>query len=170
MAVEGAFQNPQLEIYRGEELVAANDNWRDAPNQQEIIDSTVAPANELESAVLTALEPGAYTAIVSGVEGETGVGSGEAYDPDPAADSSFANISTRGFVQTGADAMFGGLIITGSSPQTIILRAIGPSLGIAAHGMITFSPVCRFHVRRDHHEQITIETGGPLPITDEPRL
>ena len=132
LGVEGALQNPQLAIYRGEELLVANDNWRDAPNQQEIIDSTVAPANDLESAVLLTLEPGAYTAVVSGVDGETGVGSVEAYDLDAAADSTFANISTRGFVQTGADAMFGGLIITGSSPQKVILRAIGPSLGIAA--------------------------------------
>ena len=65
-AVPGALQDPQLEIYRGDELIAANDNWREAPNEQEIIDSTVAPTNDLESAVLTTLEPGAYTAIVSG--------------------------------------------------------------------------------------------------------
>ena len=129
--VSGALANPQLELYRGDELLAANDNWRDAANEQEIVDSTVAPTNDLESAVLTTLDPGAYTAVVSGIDGQTGVGSVEAYDLDLSADSTFANIATRGFVQAGADAMFGGLIITGSSSQKVIMRAIGPSLGIA---------------------------------------
>ena len=32
---------------------------------------------------------------------------------------------------TGDNVMIGGLIITGSSPQRVIVRAIGPSLGIA---------------------------------------
>ena len=124
-------QDPRLEIYRGDELIAANDDWRLAPNEQETTDSTVAPTDDRESAVLTTLAPGAYTAVVSGVSGEMGVGSVEAYDLDLNADSKFANIATRGRVLTGDDVMIGGLIITGSSPQKVILRAIGPSLGIA---------------------------------------
>jgi hypothetical protein len=130
--VTGALSNPQLEIYRGDELIAANDNWREASNQQEIFDSTVAPSSELESAILTTLAPGVYTAVVSGVGGETGVGSVEAYDLDLTADSSFGNISTRGRVLTDANVMIGGVIVTGSSAQKVIVRAIGPSLGIAA--------------------------------------
>ena len=38
------------------------------------------------------------------------------------------NISTRSFVQTGADVMIGGFIINGSGPKTVIVRAIGPEL------------------------------------------
>lgn len=130
LPVAGAVANPQLEIYRGDELVAANDNWRDAPNQQEVIDSTVAPASDLEAAVLTTLVPAAYTAIVRGADGQSGVGSVEAYDLDLNAASGFANISTRGFVQSGDDVMIGGLIIVGNAPRKVIVRAIGPSLGI----------------------------------------
>ena len=126
----GALENPQLEIYRGSELIAANDNWRDAANQQEIIDSTVAPNSDIEAAVLTTLEPGAYTAIVSGVGAQTGIGSVEVYDLNLNAESSLANIATRGFVQTGDNVMIAGLIVTGSSQQKVIVRAIGPSLGV----------------------------------------
>ena len=36
----------------------------DAPNQQEIIDSTIPPTNDFESAILMTLDPGSYTAIV----------------------------------------------------------------------------------------------------------
>jgi hypothetical protein len=38
------------------------------------------------------------------------------------------NISTRAFVQTGADVMIGGFIIDGNGPKTVIVRAIGPEL------------------------------------------
>jgi hypothetical protein len=90
----------------------------------------VAPSSELESAILTTLPPGVYTAIVSGVGGETGVGSVEAYDLDLTADSSFGNISTRGRVLTDANVMIGGVIVAGSTAQKVIVRAIGPSLGV----------------------------------------
>src|SRR5262249_30788924 len=39
-----------------------------------------------------------------------------------------ANISTRGFVQTGDNIMIGGFVIQGTEPMTVIVRAIGPEL------------------------------------------
>src|SRR4030095_10903435 len=42
-----------------------------------------------------------------------------------------ANISTRGFVQTGDDVMIGGLIISSDTARNVIVRAIGPSLPLA---------------------------------------
>jgi hypothetical protein len=47
---------------------------------------------------------------------------------DLASNSILANISTRGLVQTGDDVMIGGIIILGTDPQEVLLRAIGPSL------------------------------------------
>ncbi len=112
-------------------LVASNDNWKDSPNKQEIIDTTIAPTNDLESAILATLEPGAYTAIMRGVNDTTGIGLVEAYDLDPTVDSMLANISTRGLVQTGDNVMIGGFIILGEQSQEVIVRAIGPSLPVA---------------------------------------
>jgi len=60
-------------------LLASNDNWMDAPNKQEIIDSTVPPTDPAESAILATLPPGAYTAIVQGVNGTTGIALVEVY-------------------------------------------------------------------------------------------
>jgi hypothetical protein len=54
----------------------------------------------------------------------------EAYDLDQTADSQLANVSTRGFVQTGDNALIGGVIILGQSPRRVIVRAIGPSLAV----------------------------------------
>lgn len=132
VGVPGALANPTLELYNSSGLLASNDDWMAAPNRQEIIDSTLAPTNALESAILMTLPANnaAYTAIVRGVNNGTGVGLVEAYDLDLGAESRLANISTRGLVQTGDNVMIGGFIIVGQSSTRVIVRAIGPSLSV----------------------------------------
>jgi N-acetylneuraminic acid mutarotase len=44
------------------------------------------------------------------------------------AGSQLGNISTRSFVQAGANVMIGGFIIEGTEPKTVLLHAIGPEL------------------------------------------
>ena len=128
----GVLADPTLELHDGAgTLITSNDNWMDAPNKQEIIDSALAPTNDFESAILMSLDPGLYTAIVRGVNDTTGIGLVEAYDLDLSADSILANISTRGLVQTGDNVMIGGIIILGTDAQQVLLRAIGPSLPVA---------------------------------------
>lgn len=128
VSVPGSLDDPTLELYSGSTLIASNDNWLDSPEKQAIIDSTIPPANNLESAIVRTLAPGSYTTIVRGVNQGTGVGLVEIYDLDGTVDSKLAQISTRGFVQTGDNAMFGGLYVVGGSSQKVIVRAIGPSL------------------------------------------
>ena len=65
-----------------------------------------------------------------GAGGGTGVSLVEIYDLDQSVDSQLANMSTRGFVQTGDNVMIGGLILAGSAPRRVIVRAIGPSLNV----------------------------------------
>ena len=121
--------DPELELYNGAgELVAANNNWQDAPNRQEIIETTLAPTHDAEAAILTRLEPGNHTAVVRGVNGSTGIALVEVYDLEAGSESKPANISTRGFVQTDENVLIGGLILTGSDPTRVVVRAIGPSL------------------------------------------
>ena len=73
------------------------------------------------------LSPGPYTAIVSGAGGSTGVGIVEVFEVDSLT-SPLVNIATRGQVLTGDDVMIGGFIIQGGGPQTVVVRARGPSL------------------------------------------
>ena len=126
--VEGALADPQLELNLAGETVAQNNNWQEAPNRQEIVDSSIAPKDDREAAILMTVNPGAYTAIVSGTGGATGVGLVEAYDLGSDVDSKFGNISTRGVVRTDSNVMIGGLIVTGATPQKVLVRALGPSL------------------------------------------
>jgi hypothetical protein len=77
---------------------------------------------------LITLPPGPYTAIVTGIDGGTGIGLVEVFEADPSTESELSNISTRGFVQTGDNVMIGGLIIEGTADSTVLIRARGPSM------------------------------------------
>ena len=55
-----------------------NDNWR-TDNEAAIEATGLAPTDDLESAILMSLPPGAYTAVVAGSGGTTGVGLVEIY-------------------------------------------------------------------------------------------
>ncbi len=128
--LQGALADPTLELHDGTgSLIFSNDNWKDT-QKQEILDTTIPPANDLESAIVATLAPGAYTAIVRGKDNGTGVAVVEAYDLSQAAGSKLANISTRGFVDTDNNVMIGGLIVgpAGTTGSTLLVRALGPSL------------------------------------------
>lgn len=129
----GVLANPTLELYSGNTLLESNDDWVTSANKQAIIDSTIPPSNNLESAIVRTLPANGanYTAVVRGANNSTGIALVEAYDLDAASDSKLANISTRGFVQTGDNILIAGMIILGPLPQKVMIRAIGPSLQIA---------------------------------------
>lgn len=123
-------ENPTLELYDPSgALITANDDWKET-QQAEIEASRLAPTNDLEAAIVRTLNPGAYTAIVRGKNGTTGVGLAEAYDISGPTASKLANISTRGIV-TAQDEMIGGFIVGPQKglPMQVLVRAIGPSLG-----------------------------------------
>ncbi|MGI8956670.1 MAG: choice-of-anchor tandem repeat GloVer-containing protein [Chthoniobacterales bacterium] len=126
LGVVGALADTVLELHEPDGTVITNDNWKDT-QEAEIAATNLAPSNNLESAILATLDPGAYTAIVSGKNSGTGIALVEAYDLDQTVDSQLANISTRGLVETGDNVMIGGFIVGGDT-ATIALRAIGPSL------------------------------------------
>jgi hypothetical protein len=137
IGVGGSLSDPTLELHQGSTTVMTNDNWKtrlDGTSQQADIEATtIPPTNDLEPAILAMLSPGAYTAILAGKNGETGIGLVEIYDLGQGANSKLANISTRGLVDTGDNAMIGGFIVGGGSASAtskIIVRAIGPSLNV----------------------------------------
>lgn len=78
----GTLADPTLELRDANGgLMQANDNWKDSPYKQTIIDSGVPPTNDLESAIIAGL-PGngaSYTAIVRGANDGTGIGVVEIY-------------------------------------------------------------------------------------------
>jgi len=170
-----ALANPILELHDSSGgLIMSNNNWRDT-QEAEIIATGIPPTNDLESAIVATLpaNSSAYTAIVRGAADGTGIGVVEAYDLNQAVDSKLANISTRGFVQTGDDVLIGGIIVLGQSPLRVIVRAIGPSLPIPG---VLADPTLELHDGngalivandnwRDTQEAEIIATGIP-PTND----
>jgi hypothetical protein len=78
--VTGTLINPMLEVYNENGgLILSNDNYPNATNVNVIGDLGLYPPSTIESAVYLEAAPGNYTAIVSGVDGSTGVGLVEIY-------------------------------------------------------------------------------------------
>jgi len=150
--VPGTLGDPFLQIFSGSTMIAQNNDWATSdplcastgftcgepteisatgldPCRANPGQSTSPAGCTQEAAILITLPPGAYTAIESGVGGATGVGLIEVFEVDGGASpAKLINISTRGRVDIGDNVMIGGFIIIGTSPQTVLLRARGPSM------------------------------------------
>jgi hypothetical protein len=92
--VTGELADPILELHNSDgSLIFRNDNWRDDQEQQ-IVDTTIPPLDNKESAIVATLPPGAYTAIVGGANLTTGVALVEVYALGPGL-SNGTNLSAR---------------------------------------------------------------------------
>ncbi|MEY2549412.1 MAG: hypothetical protein QOD64_1994, partial [Verrucomicrobiota bacterium] len=79
--IANVLANPTLELHdaNGSPLIS-NDDWNDDATQAaQIMALGMAPKNGFESALITTLPPGQYTAIIAGNNGGTGVGVAEVY-------------------------------------------------------------------------------------------
>lgn len=121
--------DPTLQLFGTGGQIAFNDDWRDL-QESDIAATMLQPGDNREPAIIATLSPAAYTAVVSGKNGMTGVGLLEIYDLDAPLGSRLANLSTRGSVLTQENVMIGGFILGGTitQPARVVVRAIGPSL------------------------------------------
>ena len=127
-------RDPLLKMYDSSgTLIATNDDWQGDPDHFIVESNGLVPPNLSESAMARSLAPGAYTVIVTGTDPTPGIGLVELYDISPLSNSTLGNISTRGSVGTGDNVLISGFIIGDVDSETVIVRAIGPSL--AAYGV-----------------------------------
>jgi hypothetical protein len=125
----GKLDDPVIQVFNGSGAkIAENDDWK--TDQQNVEATGLAPTNDKESALIMTLDPGLYTVVLRGKNNSTGIGVVETYDIGLAANARLANLSSRGFVDTGDNVLIGGFF---AGPQTAAItrmafRAIGPSL------------------------------------------
>jgi uncharacterized repeat protein (TIGR01451 family) len=133
--------DPVLELHGPNgSLIVSNDDWKQT-QQQQIEATTLAPTDDRESAIVATLQPDAYTAVLSGKDGATGVALVEAYDLSKDAASQLANISTRGLVQTDDNVMIGGFMLGGDPRESrVAIRGLGPSLADSGIGNTLADP------------------------------
>ncbi len=128
--LSGVLTDPVLSVYDSSgSLAGFNDNWQSDLNHSVTEANGLAPANPLESALVRTLVPGAYTVIVRGKDPTPGIGLVELYDLSPRSSSKLANMSGRGYVGTGDKVLISGFIVGDVESATVVVRALGPSLG-----------------------------------------
>ena len=136
LGVPGAIADPTLTLMDSNgSQIGFNDNYdsNSAEDRRTLNDHGLTPSDTRESAVVATIAPGQYTTILRGKT--NGAGLVEVYDISGTNASRFVNISTRSRVGEGDNgAMIAGFIIAAppqqaGSPQRMLVRALGPSLG-----------------------------------------
>lgn len=127
--IPNGLPDPVLELHGpGGFVTITNDNWKDT-QQSEIEATGIPPIDDLESAIITTLTPGPYTAIVRDKTNSRGMALIEVYDLDQGGASKLANLSTRALVTTGDDIVISGFLLREDNlTDHIVVRGIGPSL------------------------------------------
>jgi hypothetical protein len=112
--------------------VATNEDWADTAASDitaagNSVGAFAFGAGSKDAALITTLDPGAYTAIVTG--GGDGIALVEVYDLD--ADDSpteLSNLSARGYTGPGEQVLIAGASVTRVGLRNYLWRAVGPTL------------------------------------------
>jgi hypothetical protein len=133
--VTTALAAPRLDLMLGSTTVATNTGWTTGGKGPDIAAAAVRvsafplDAAGLDSAMLTTLAPGNYTAVVSASDGRAGAALVEVYDVSGGSlVQKLSNVSTRAFAGTGDNTLIAGVVVTGSAPKRVLIRAAGPAL------------------------------------------
>ncbi len=134
--VERVLGAPRLELFSGAASVATSGAWGASSNAGAIAAAAARsgafalnPASR-DAVLLVTLEPGSYTAVVSGEDGSAGVALVEVYDVSENATAAqrIINLASRGAAGSGDDTLTAGFYISGTVPKRVLLRGVGPAL------------------------------------------
>lgn len=173
--ITGALADPQIQLFNGNSVFAANDNWNSAANLLTAANTVGAfpLGSNLESVVLVNLGPGNYTVQVNGANGASGVALVELYDVDSLAAYSsqkVMNISTRAQVGTGQNRLIAGFMVNGNTAKKVLVRAVGPALATYGVPGVLVDPVLRIINNKDQsvvRENDNWETGNDVSLVNE---
>lgn len=135
--VAGALADPMLTLFRGEAILAANDNWSEPPDAglaatAERVNAFPFRAGSPDAALLATTPAGPCTVQVAGGAAPTGVALVEIYHagatPTNPASPRLTNLSVRAAAGSGADTVIVGFTLRGDAPRTVLIRAAGPAL------------------------------------------
>ena len=170
--VEGALAAPRLQLVREGTTLATNAGWSTGGGAIEIAAAATRAggfalaANSADSALLTTLAPGAYSAIVAAADGRPGIGLVEVYDLSGAsADQRLLNLSTRAVAGAGEATLISGFVVGGSAPKRVLVRAAGPALTAFGVGGVLARPVLRIFSGDTPIAQNSGWSGGPEAAT-----
>jgi uncharacterized repeat protein (TIGR03806 family) len=134
--VPGFLPTAQIQLFdvNGASL-GSNGQWDGGSNASAIAETAQAvgafplTAQSADGSLLSTLNPGNYSAQVTGSNNATGVALAEVYDAGLGGAASILNFSVRGQAGTGAAVLTAGFVVSGSQPVQVLVRGIGPALG-----------------------------------------
>ena len=137
LGVGGALADPKLETFAGATKTGENDNWGGGTplfNAMEAVGAfRFTGASSADAAIATSVALGDNSVKVTPVGNLSGAVIAEIYDGNPAASFSVAtprlvNVSVLKNIGTSLTA---GFVIGGTGTRTLLIRAVGPTLGAA---------------------------------------
>lgn len=135
LGVTTALAAPRLDLRSATALLATNTGWDSSGRSTEIAHAAARSgafplaAGSADSVILATLAPGSYTAVISAADAKSGVGLVEIYDlSGDSRAQKLANLSTRAAVGTGEATLISGLVVGGTAPKRVLIRAAGPAL------------------------------------------
>jgi len=137
--VPGVLTDPKLSLYTGTTLLLENDDWGGSPaiaNTAASLGAFAYAGPASKDAVLSTSRPaGSYTVQLSAATGDAGVALAEIYEATPTASFTpttprLVNVSARTAVGSGDDVLIAGFVVGGTGSKTVLIRAIGPTLGL----------------------------------------
>ena len=127
--VPGVFPDPRLELYNGASVkIKENEDWPASLAPVFASVGAFALTNGSKDAALVESVVGAHSAQLKGPG--SGVALVELYDVGAGTAVRLINVSARNFVGTGDNIMIAGFVVGGTVGRTLLIRAIGPTLGV----------------------------------------
>ncbi|MDB6092826.1 MAG: hypothetical protein JWM32_388 [Verrucomicrobia bacterium] len=173
--VPSAMVDPTLQIIpQGSTVpIESNDNWGGSPAISATSAATGAfslpDANSKDSALVTSLSGGAFSAKVAGLANSTGTVLAEIYDAAPGPFNASAprliNISAR-VPSSNDNPLIAGFVIGGSTAKTVMIRAIGPYLSQFFGAAAMADPKLELYMRQSGSDNLLVANdnwgGSPL--------
>ena len=135
--VDGALLAARLEVFRETNSIASGNDWGSAPNAAAIsataarVGAFALPSSSRDAALLLELEPGNYSARVTGQGDSAGVALVEVYDGTEGTiplSQRIINVSTLAEAGTGDSTLTAGFYVAGTVPKRLLIRGAGPGL------------------------------------------
>ncbi len=136
--VSGLLTDPQLALFSGNELLAANDDWN-SPASAALaaasarLDAFPFSTTSKDAALLARIGSGGFTTQVTSANSSSGAALLEIFHNEPAptdaTSSRLINLSARATAGAAAETLIAGFTIQGEFTRNILIRAVGPGLG-----------------------------------------
>jgi hypothetical protein len=123
--------DPRLELYRGQTKITENNDWPAALAPTMAALGAFPFTTASRDAALRQTFDGAHTVVAAGPTAGTILVEG--YDTGTGGPGRLVNLSARNRIGAGGEILIAGFYVSGTGPQRVLVRAVGPTL--AAFGV-----------------------------------